>query len=234
MTFGSNLQYLRKLNGSMTQEKLAEKMNVSRQTISNWESGDIYPEVEKLIALCDLFSCSLDELVRQDMTRVGSIYSPVRVETVPAFRMARYTVISPEPEDDSLGRMKRWADETGITTHPDYRLIGWDFPRLTQEQKSRFGLRGYTAACVLPEGFAGDCPGAEMASQEAADYAVITIREPFKAPFATIPKAYQLLLDYLHQNGGKENHGEEFLGCFEHEYVKDGVTFMDVYIHAGK
>ena len=39
MKLGANLQYLRKLHGGMTQEKLAERMNVSRQTISKWENG---------------------------------------------------------------------------------------------------------------------------------------------------------------------------------------------------
>ena len=37
MSFGTNLQYLRQLSGNMTQESLAEKMSVSRQTISKWE-----------------------------------------------------------------------------------------------------------------------------------------------------------------------------------------------------
>ena len=39
MKLGSNLQYLRKLHGNMTQEKLAERMGVSRQTVSKWETG---------------------------------------------------------------------------------------------------------------------------------------------------------------------------------------------------
>ena len=39
MFLGSNLQYLRKLHGNITQEKLAERMGVSRQTISKWETG---------------------------------------------------------------------------------------------------------------------------------------------------------------------------------------------------
>ena len=51
MAFGENLQYLRKLNGGMTQEKLAEKMGVSRQMIGKWEAGESWPEVDKLIQL---------------------------------------------------------------------------------------------------------------------------------------------------------------------------------------
>lgn len=39
MFLGTNLQYLRKTNGNMTQERLAERMGVSRQTVSKWESG---------------------------------------------------------------------------------------------------------------------------------------------------------------------------------------------------
>ena len=45
MTFGENLQFLRKLRG-MTQEDLAEKMDVSRQSVSKWESNAAYPEMD--------------------------------------------------------------------------------------------------------------------------------------------------------------------------------------------
>ena len=55
MKLGANLQYLRRLHGNMTQEKLAERMHVSRQTISKWELGDSTPDTEKLISLSDLF-----------------------------------------------------------------------------------------------------------------------------------------------------------------------------------
>ena len=46
MKLGSNLPYLRKLHNNMTQEKLAEQMGVSRQTISKWETGEAIPDVE--------------------------------------------------------------------------------------------------------------------------------------------------------------------------------------------
>lgn len=68
MSFGTNLQYLRKKKG-MTQEALAETLDVSRQTVSKWESDGAFPETDKIIALCDLFSCNMDELIRGDMQR---------------------------------------------------------------------------------------------------------------------------------------------------------------------
>ena len=68
MSFGTNLQYLRKKKG-MTQEALAETLDVSRQTVSKWESDGAFPETDKIIALCGLFSCNMDELIRGDMQR---------------------------------------------------------------------------------------------------------------------------------------------------------------------
>ena len=60
--FKRNLQTLRK-RASLSQEELAEKINVSRQSVSKWESGDAYPEMKMLLTLCDLFHVSLDELI---------------------------------------------------------------------------------------------------------------------------------------------------------------------------
>lgn len=63
MNFGENLQTLRKLK-NYSQEDLADKLQVSRQAVSKWESGTGFPETEKLISICDLFDCSMDELVK--------------------------------------------------------------------------------------------------------------------------------------------------------------------------
>ena len=49
MSFGKNLQYLRQLSKNMTQEVLAEKLNVSRQTISKWEMDVANPEMDKAL-----------------------------------------------------------------------------------------------------------------------------------------------------------------------------------------
>lgn len=63
--FGENLQFYRKQK-EMTQEQLAEQLDVSRQTVSKWESGASYPEMEKILQLCDLFSCNMDILMRKN------------------------------------------------------------------------------------------------------------------------------------------------------------------------
>lgn len=68
MTFGENLQFLRK-RANMTQEGLAEKMEVSRQSVSKWESNSAYPEMDAILRLCDLFSCDMDTLLRGDVSR---------------------------------------------------------------------------------------------------------------------------------------------------------------------
>ena len=66
MSFGNRLLELRK-KYSLTQEKLSEKLEVSRQTISKWESDLSFPETEKLIKLGELFSVTVDYLLTGKM-----------------------------------------------------------------------------------------------------------------------------------------------------------------------
>jgi transcriptional regulator with XRE-family HTH domain len=63
MEFNNKLYELRKQKG-FSQEELANRLNVSRQTISKWEIGESTPDMEKLVAISDLFNVSLDELVK--------------------------------------------------------------------------------------------------------------------------------------------------------------------------
>ena len=62
MGFSNKLYELRKQRG-LSQEELAGRLNVTRQTVSKWELGDSSPDMEKLMAISDLFGVSLDELV---------------------------------------------------------------------------------------------------------------------------------------------------------------------------
>ena len=107
MSLGTNIQYLRKIN-KLTQEQFAEKMDVTRQTVSRWES-------------------------------------------------------------DVQNYMRNWGKVSGlIAEEPNAKLIGWDFPFVSQELQSRFGLHGYVAAYVLPEGFQTNCSGVEYAESKEA------------------------------------------------------------------
>ena len=63
MAFSDNLQYIRAQAG-VTQEQLAEQLNVSRQSVSKWESGASFPEMDTLLRLCDLYDVKLDTLLR--------------------------------------------------------------------------------------------------------------------------------------------------------------------------
>ena len=84
MSLSENLQNLRKIK-NMSQEELAEKLNVSRQAVSKWESGSGYPETEKIIAICEIFDCSMDELVKgkisQDIKSDKSDYDLIMTKT---------------------------------------------------------------------------------------------------------------------------------------------------------
>lgn len=228
MSLGKNIQHLRRRK-KLTQEQLAAELSVSRQTVSKWESDEMVPELGKLIALSDLFSCQLDTLVREDVSDPDAIFSDIRMEKIPSFRMARYVMITPNPEADVNRYMREWAKSSGLlAASPNAKLIGWDFPYVSLEQKNRFHMWGYAAAYILPEDFHTDCPGVEYADQIEAEYAVITIYDPFAAAFDRIPTAYRKIMDYLQANGFREKPRENVLSCFEYVYEKDGITCMDV------
>ena len=63
MNVGEKILQLRKKMG-LSQEELAEKLNVTRQTISKWETNQSSPDFEKIVPLCDLFEITTDELLR--------------------------------------------------------------------------------------------------------------------------------------------------------------------------
>ena len=65
MEIGKKLKNAR-IEAGLTQEKAAEKIDVSSQTISNWENEKSYPDIISVIALSDLYSVSLDELLKGD------------------------------------------------------------------------------------------------------------------------------------------------------------------------
>ena len=68
MSLAENLQYLRAREG-VTQEQLAERLDVSRQSVSKWESAASFPEMDTLLKLCDMFHVDMDTLLRGSVER---------------------------------------------------------------------------------------------------------------------------------------------------------------------
>lgn len=68
--FKDNLISLRKLH-NMSQESLAEQLNISRQTLSKYETGESLPDIEKCKTMADIFGVSLDDLVNYESEYVG-------------------------------------------------------------------------------------------------------------------------------------------------------------------
>ncbi len=69
MSIRKNLEYLRKQK-KLSQEELAYKLGVSRQAVSKWESGAAFPETEKMMSICKIFDCSLDDLMNGDIAQL--------------------------------------------------------------------------------------------------------------------------------------------------------------------
>lgn len=162
---------------------------------------------------------------------MNDVYSEVSLTTVEKFRFARYVMISPNPENDVMEYMARWAKNSGLLDYPGYipRQIGWDFPFVSDEQKNRYGLRGYVAAYIIPEEFKPSCDGAELAFQETDHYAKITITDPFFAPFDRIPGAYGKIFEYAAGHHIIAQSCDNRI-CMEELYVQEGITYMDVYV----
>lgn len=69
MKFGENLKLLRK-NNKISQEVLADKIGVTRQSVSKWEVGDAYPEMSNIIALCAIFHCNINDLINDNIVDI--------------------------------------------------------------------------------------------------------------------------------------------------------------------
>lgn len=81
MKFGDNLKKLRKLK-KISQEVLAEKVGVSRQSVSKWETGEAYPEMANILALCTIFHCKINDLVNDSMIDIDSLDEEVKMSIV--------------------------------------------------------------------------------------------------------------------------------------------------------
>lgn len=161
-------------------------------------------------------------------------YNYITTKHIERFRIARYVIISPNPESDVMGYMDGWARYSGLLEYPGYepKRIGWDFPTFS-EPLEKMGLRGYVCAYVIPEDFEPKRSGAHISYVEADDYAVITVANPFQNAFEAIPKGYNQINEYIEKNGISAKNRDGRL-CFEEIYAENGVTFMDIHVPVDK
>lgn len=103
MAFGERLQEVRKRSG-LTQEEFAEQLQVSRQSVSRWESGRGYPEMEKIIFICNRYGVTMDGLFKEEVPnpRRTAGRSPAAVRA-----HARQRVVEPVRESVALQQKHR-------------------------------------------------------------------------------------------------------------------------------
>lgn len=98
MTTGEKLSALRK-NKGLTQEQLAELLNVSRQSVSRWEMDIAFPETEKLIKLSRLLNCSIDFLLNNDLQKQEVKPNPAAVDCFNFIRESGYFFLATSVQD---------------------------------------------------------------------------------------------------------------------------------------
>lgn len=106
MKFNERLFEIRKKKG-LSQEGLAMELGVSRQTISKWESGQSYPDFERLVMLSDYFDMTLDELVK------GIDVQDVRDKNLTDEKVASM-YLDIENGKEKINKMIRWISYLGI------------------------------------------------------------------------------------------------------------------------
>lgn len=84
MELGKRIKEYRNIVG-WNQDELAEKMFVSRQTISNWENNKSYPDIQSLLLLSNLFDVSLDQLVKGDIEKMTEIINEKDIKAMDCY-----------------------------------------------------------------------------------------------------------------------------------------------------
>ena len=103
MTLSEKILYCRRKSG-LSQEALSERLGVSRQAVSKWETGDATPEVGKLKALADAFCVTTDWLLSEDEPKSEA---------------------APEPPETKIGAERTWVDALPGFIGKTIRRYGW-------------------------------------------------------------------------------------------------------------
>ena len=106
MAFGERLQEVRRRAG-LTQEQFAAELKVSRQAVSKWESCRGYPEIEKILYICNRYQVSLDELFSQEVPREAPVQdvpkAPLPEKTLKTALSAFFANLAPREKRLGIG-----------------------------------------------------------------------------------------------------------------------------------
>ena len=160
MIFSEKLQLLRKSKG-LTQENLAEKLDVSRQAVAKWESGQAYPDIGNLIEISRLFHVTVDYLVKDQACAVNCAGGATTdFEKLVAFRLEAnvhtYAAYMNAVDSTRLDSHD-FSYRNGAYTYHDTYVGGEQFAgeeAIWQEGKSRYAMN-YMGR-VLGQQFSGD------------------------------------------------------------------------------
>ena len=141
MKFKDNLRKIRN-KSNFSQEKLAEEMSVSRQTISKWENGDSYPSTAHLFKLSNILNCSFGELVNGQATdsqqKFKKYLFPIlglAVATVLLLAFGLFRLSSPQPSPLDNAKLATFS-----TLAEDYLANTELLPKDTTKQIVGYGI----------------------------------------------------------------------------------------------
>lgn len=149
MELGKQIKKYRK-EISLSQDVLAEKIYVSRQTISNWENDKSYPDVKSLVLLSEVFQVSLDQLIKGDVEMLREqINQADKVKFEHLSRlfagMFMVTVLTPIP----LAHFLSWA---GIGIWIVIFAVAMYLAILVEKEKKKFDIQTYREILAFTEG----------------------------------------------------------------------------------
>ena len=131
MTLGERLQKLRKEKG-LSQDQLAEALNVSRQAVSKWERDEAVPEIDKVIKLSEIFSVSIDSILKEEP-------QPVQEAPLPNPGYGRE-----ERPADSISQLFAFLKRKWYLA--GYAVVAWGLWDLVQSLIARQALKSMTGS----------------------------------------------------------------------------------------
>lgn len=149
MELGSQIRKYR-TKASFSQEQLAEKVFVTRQTISNWENDRSYPDIRSLVLLSEVFQVSLDQLIKGDLEKMKKEidrqeYDRFHMDSIIFTVLFIALLILPIP----LVRLFKW---TGMAIYVCLFGIGMYYALRLEKYKKKFNIQTYREIVAFSNG----------------------------------------------------------------------------------